>query len=264
MSIKLIVTDLDGTLLQEGTDRLNPEYYPVIRKLKEKGIAFAAASGRQYHSICHIFEPVKADVYVVAQNGSYVSYQGQDIYVQNMDYDKAMTLTRQLLSIPNGEVLVNNKLMMYSQSRDEKFLDWMRYGYRNTITRIDDLLALDMDINMVSLYMKEHIEEEGSKIREQWKDSFNCTIAGVGWLDCLDKGVNKGAALKALQKSLGITAEETMAFGDGMNDVEMLKAAGESYAMQNARAEVKAVAKYIADSNENDGVLKELYRLLEA
>jgi Cof subfamily protein (haloacid dehalogenase superfamily) len=238
--------------------------FELIKKLKQKGILFCAASGRQYQSIANMFEPVKDDIYVVAQNGSYVSYRGKDIYVQNMEYEKAMELTRQLLALKNSEVLVNNKLMMYSQSKDEKFLDWMRYGYRNTITRVDDILSLDMEINMVSLYLKENIEEEGAKICEQWKESFNCTLAGVGWLDCLDKRVNKGAAVKALQKSLGILPEETMAFGDGMNDVEMLKAVGESYAMANARQEVKAAAKYIADSNENDGVLKELYRLLEA
>ena len=264
MSIKLIVTDLDGTLLREGTDRVNPEYYTAIRELQKKGIAFAAASGRQYHSIRHIFEPIKDEIYVIAQNGSFVSYQGNDIYVQNMETEKAWELTRQLLAIPGAEVLVNNKLMMYSQSEDEKFLDWMRYGYRNSITRVDRILDLDMEINMVSLYLKEKIEEEGAKICERWKDDFNCTLAGVGWLDCLDKRVNKGAAVKALQESLGILPEETMAFGDGMNDIEMLKAVGESYAMANARQEVKDSAKHIAGSNENDGVLKELYRLLEA
>ena len=263
MSIKLIVTDLDGTLLPEGTDQVNPEYYVLIRQLKEKGVAFAAASGRQYHSIRHIFEPVKDEIYVIAQNGSYVSYRGTDIHVQNMDTEKARRLTAQLLSVPGGEVLVNNKLMMYSQSEDPQFLDWMRYGYRNTITRVDDIMDLRMDINMVSLYLKKDIERVGAEIREQWKDDFNCTIAGVGWLDCLDKSVNKGNALKALQQSLGILPEETIAFGDGMNDIEMLRQAGESYAMANAREEVKAAAKHRADSNENNGVLKELKKLLE-
>ena len=64
--IKLIASDIDGTILPEGTDLVNPELYDVIRALKKKGIRFAAASGRQYESMHHVFAPVEEDIYFIA------------------------------------------------------------------------------------------------------------------------------------------------------------------------------------------------------
>ena len=81
------------------------------------------------------------------------------------------------------------------------------------------------------------------------------------WMDCMALGVNKGAAIQKIQESLDILPEETMAFGDQMNDVEMLARAYYSYAIGNARQEVKAAARFQADTNVRDGVLKVL-RLL--
>ena len=73
--IKLIASDLDGTLLKEGTMDINPEIYDIIRKLKAKGIVFAAVSGREYDSIERVFAPVKDDIYFIAGNGGIISYQ---------------------------------------------------------------------------------------------------------------------------------------------------------------------------------------------
>ena len=86
--------------------------------------------------------------------------------------------------------------------------------------------------------------------------------AGKEWLDIMEKGVNKGAALNTIQESLEIFREETMAFGDNLNDLELLAAAEESYAIGNAREEVKKAAKYVTDTNVNDGVLKEIRKLV--
>ena len=73
--IKLIASDLDGTLLPEGTMDVNPELFDVIRRLKKKGVTFAAVSGREYDSIAKVFEPVKDDIYFIAGNGGVISYQ---------------------------------------------------------------------------------------------------------------------------------------------------------------------------------------------
>ena len=81
-------------------------------------------------------------------------------------------------------------------------------------------------------------------------------------MDCMAKGVNKGKAIETIQDSLGIKPEETMAFGDQLNDIEMLGRAYYSFAVANAREEVRKAARFQADSNENDGVLKILRHLL--
>ena len=88
------------------------------------------------------------------------------------------------------------------------------------------------------------------------------TLSGDMWLDCMAVGVSKGSAIRILQESLQIRPEETMAFGDQFNDIEMLGQAYYSFAVANARPEVKAAARFQADSNRRDGVLKILKQLL--
>ena len=75
-------------------------------------------------------------------------------------------------------------------------------------------------------------------------------------MDCMAPGINKGQAVKLLQESLGISPKETMVFGDQMNDIEMLQQAYYSFAVGNARPEVKKAARFQTDVNVRDGVLK--------
>jgi len=89
------------------------------------------------------------------------------------------------------------------------------------------------------------------------------TLAGMQWIDTMDPAVNKGNAVKLLQESLEILPEETMAFGDQLNDIEMLKRAYYSFAVSNARPETKQAARFLADSNVNGGPLKIMKLLLK-
>ena len=77
--IKLIASDLDGTLLQNNAQELNPEMFDIIWKLKEKGIHFIAASGRQYASMRRLFEPVKDEISYITENGSLCIHKGETL-----------------------------------------------------------------------------------------------------------------------------------------------------------------------------------------
>lgn len=81
-------------------------------------------------------------------------------------------------------------------------------------------------------------------------------VSGKYWLDIMNKNINKGNALEKLQNALNITPQQTMAFGDYMNDIEMLKNSKYSYAMKNAHPSVKEAASFEACSNDNFGVLE--------
>ena len=94
--IKLVVSDIDGTLLEDGGRNLNPEYYDVILKLREKGMQFAAASGRQWISIERIFDPIKEKIFYLSDNGAYVGCHGRQLY--------AYTIERELARIPKDKV----------------------------------------------------------------------------------------------------------------------------------------------------------------
>lgn len=88
-------------------------------------------------------------------------------------------------------------------------------------------------------------------------------VAGIQWLDCVPVSSGKGTAVEFLQQALSIGKEETMAFGDNQNDMDMLRCAGKSFAVANARDELKEIATGICGSYGEDGVLRELKKLLK-
>ena len=132
------------------------------------------------------------------------------------------------------------------------------------MTLTDDILAEDAEFVKLAVYHKDSIREIGeSTLIPKWKDKVKTCMAGEEWVDFMDVSVDKGNALKVLQEGLGITAEETMAFGDNENDIGLLRAAGESYAVGNARPAVKEAAKYICPPYWEQGVCQVLRTLYE-
>lgn len=260
--IKLVASDIDGTLLVEGTNQLNPALYETIRALHKKGVSFAAASGRQYSSIRRLFEPVKDEIFFIAENGSYVVYQ--DIAIQQviMNREQCEKLIREIRKMEGCELTVASFDCMYVETKDEQFIDWLVNGYRNDLQIVDDVLALDIPINKISIYKRSGVEDIAEEVIDRWKGAFKSVVAGAVWIDFMDYRADKGSALRMLQRLYGVARDETMAFGDNENDLGMLAAAGESYAVGNARESVKRKVKHIADENVNDGVLKELNTLL--
>ncbi len=104
--IKLIASDIDGTLVRDGEHKLNPEFFDVILGLRKKGIQFAAASGRQWASIEAVFEPIKEKVFYLSDNGAYVGCHGRNLFLNPIRRDTAMELIRQIRQVPQLEVMV--------------------------------------------------------------------------------------------------------------------------------------------------------------
>ena len=262
--IKLITTDIDGTLVKDGNNQLNPEYFDVIMKLKKQGIIFAAASGRQYESIVSIFAPIKEDMIFIAENGAFVTCRDQVMSVSRIKKDTVREIIQDMRTVSGGDIFMSGQLCGYIESKDKDYIDLLVNGYQNKIERVDDLLLVEQDCIKISLFHKEGAEEAAeSYIVPKWKDKMQVVSAGKEWVDIMNPNINKGTAIRTIQEQLGISKEETMSFGDNLNDIEMLNHAKYSYAIGNAREEVKRTANYIADTNINDGVLKVMKTLLK-
>lgn len=259
--IKLVVSDIDGTLLEDGGHKLNPELFDVILGLRKRGMQFAAASGRQWASIEAVFEPIKEKIFYLSDNGGYVGCCGRNLYLNPIDYDLVMRLAQDIRG-EGLDVMLSGPDVVYMDSQDEAFYDWMVNGYKFRVKRVEDVLKVKDDFIKISAYRSTGIEPATERIRAKYGNQLKMTISGDMWLDCMALGVNKGQAVKLIQESLNIRPEETMVFGDQLNDVEMLNQAYYSFAIGNARPEVKAVARFEADINTRDGVLKVLKLLL--
>lgn len=259
--IKLIVSDIDGTLVRDGENVLNPEYFQEILRLREKGIQFAAASGRQWHSIERIFDPIKEKIFYISDNGAYVGCYGRNLFLTPIERQLALRIVEEIRKNKELDVVLSGPDVVYVETDNQELVHWLADCYRFEIKQVPDVTKVPDEIIKVSAYKKHGVEESAGYIRENYKDQLKITISGDMWMDCMADGVNKGEAIRMIQESLDILPEETMVFGDQLNDLEMMGRAYYSYAIGNARQEVKAAARFQADTNVNGGVLKVL-RLL--
>lgn len=259
--MKLIVSDIDGTLLKDGGHQLNPEYFDVIRKLREKGMQFAAASGRQWASIERVFQPVQEKIFYLSDNGAYIGCHGRNLYLNTIEPGLIRSIMKDIQAEGLSAVL-SGPDVVYLDRRDTDLYHWLLDGYRYQICQVDDLFSVEPPFIKISAYRKEAVEPATKGLRETYKDQVKIAISGDMWMDCMANGVNKGAAVKLLQESLNISPRETMVFGDQLNDIEMLEQAYYSFAVANARPEVRRAARFQADANVEDGVLKILKLLL--
>lgn len=261
--IKLIASDIDGTLVRESGSTINPEFYETVRKLKKQGITFVAASGRQYNSMRRLFEPILDDIYFISGNGTNIFRRGEQLDSTAMNRADAEAAVAYMRKLSDCIFTVSTSNCIYIEQRDAEFEKLLIEGYRNTIATVDDVLKVPIEIQKLAIYRKAGAADIRERIISDWEDKFRVFQAGTNWIDLVDYAADKGRALRKIQKILGIRPEETMAFGDNYNDVGMFEAAGESYAVASAQEGVRKAAKHIAEACEDEGVLKVLKTLVE-
>ena len=263
--IKLIASDLDGTLLPEGTMDVNPEIFDVIRKLKEKGIVFAAVSGREYDSIVRVFEPVKDDIYFIAGNGGIISYQGEIIEKMAIPQDLLKEVVEYVRSQDGASFMTAGSAQAYVERADQAFVKKLREGYKLHVNEVDDVLEAPETMTKVAMYNEKVDAALGAReAREVFGDRIQIMASGDYWVDFVDVHSGKGNALQKLCARLGITEkDQVVAFGDNCNDVSMLTEAGKSYAVTTAREEAKEAARYVLETPGPDSVLNVLKMILE-
>ncbi|MEG2082431.1 MAG: HAD-IIB family hydrolase, partial [Oscillospiraceae bacterium] len=122
---------------------------------------------------------------------------------------------------------------------------------------VKNVFDIDDDIFKVAIYDSINPKTNSFPILEKHFGKDYCLqISGQCWMDIMNKGITKGAALQKMQQLLGITKQETMAFGDFYNDLPMLKNAKYAFVMENAHPEMKKHATHIAKNCNEDGVVK--------
>lgn len=260
--IKLIATDMDGTLLKSNNQL--PERFPeVFERLQEEGIIFAAASGRQYYNLIKRFEAVQDQMMFIAENGTFVIYKNEEILVKSLDRNDAYELVKIGRTIDEAYIVLCGKKSAYIEGNDERFINEVKKYYER-FKVVECLEDVEDEILKVTLCDFKGAEENSIKYFEAFKEDFQVTVSGYLWLDIVANGTNKGVAIEYIQQKLGITPEETMTFGDYLNDLEMMKSAYYSYAMENAHEELKEAARFITQSNDEEGVLIEIERMLNS
>ncbi|MCP9200994.1 Cof-type HAD-IIB family hydrolase [Gramella sp. GC03-9] len=258
--IKLIVTDVDGTLLNDNHE-LHPDFWKVEEQLTKNGILFSIASGRQFYNLESRFERIKDRTMFFAENGTYVSHKGRELYVNPIEQNAARDFIRLGRDLENTNLVLCGKNSAYIETKDEDFRKEISKFYER-LKVVDDLTQVEDTYLKVTLCNFNGVEENTFPHFVNYTDRYKVAIAAKVFIDITSLDANKGNAIKGIQKELGISPEETLVFGDYLNDLEMMKVAKHSYAMKNAHPEIIQASNFRTryDNNEN-GVLRTIEEL---
>lgn len=263
--IRLIVADMDGTLL-DGQGQVHEQFWPLVTELNRRGIVFCPASGRQYFTLREQFADIAADMVFIAENGSYVVRDGCELHSDGLDFVDAHTLiTTMRASIAGGVdagLVLCGKQSAYIERSDPEFVSQVA-PYLAALTIVDDLLDVTGDEFLkVSVFDFGTAELTTAPALVQFGDTHTVRVSSQHWVDITSRTANKGQAIRRLQSSLDISADQTMVFGDFLNDLEMMDAATFSFAMDNAHPELRERASFVAPSNLENGVVRTISAVL--
>ncbi len=250
--IKMVVTDMDGTLLN-SKHKVSPKFFKIFKKLKENNILFVAASGRQYHSIVDKLYPIKDDILIVAENGAIVKNKEKELVNTALDKNTILKLLKLVNKIDNVYPILCGKNKAYLKSNSIDFTEKIK-EYYTSYELLSNLESYDDEILKIAIYHSQSSEEYIYPKVKHLEEDLKVKVSGQNWLDLSHKNAHKGFALKKIQDLYNISPAETMVFGDYNNDLEMLALANYSFAMANAHPNVTAIANYRTASNDEYGV----------
>lgn len=256
---KVVVSDLDGTLLN-NQHQISPHTRRVLHRLTERGLRFIVATGRHHIDVQSIRDTLGLEIYLITANGAVVhDKQDQCIYNQTIPPKLAQELV---------EIERHPDICLHIYRGDEWLIDepdeeLLAYHKDSGFTyRIDDLVNTDKhNINKI-FFTGEHedLVELENRMLTYYGDLLSIAFSTPTCLEAMQKGVNKGNAVKAVLEQNGFALSETVAFGDGMNDFEMLSMVGRGIVMGNAHSRLKqALPDHPqALTNDEDGVVEYL------
>ena len=233
-NIQLIASDIDGTLLLNGSQAIDPEIFNLIHQLQQKGILFMAASGREYTNLRDLFSPVADDIAYLCLNGCITFYKGECISKEVMDTELARKLITTIQNDSNAEVLVSGEKTCYITPKNQSYYEHLTNTVKNHVTIVDDLLNITEPYTKISAYFKDGVYEHYQDYVDMFNEKITVQVGGKCWLDCAPKNVNKSTGFLKLLSYLNIPAENTVMFGDNDNDKQILQTCGYPISMETA------------------------------
>lgn len=261
--VKFIASDLDGTLL-DGERRLPEEIFPLIRKLISLGVLFAPASGRQYANIRKLFAPVADDVVFICENGALVKYRGKTLHMTPIRDRYLKDALDEIRALPDLFPLLSGANCAYIENSEMPFFKYAMLSYTNCkkVPDLDEIIGKE-DICKIAVYDAVAAAENCIKVLPQRLPHLRTILSGYDWCDVSAPDANKGEAIRFLRRAFGLEKEECVAFGDHMNDYEMLGECGRAYVPENAYPPLKKLVGRVIPANTEGGVITKLKEIIE-
>lgn len=268
--IKLIATDMDGTFL-DGQGSFDRERFSrFLDQLDQKKIPFVIASGNGIGRLLQLFQGFEYRLIFVADNGAHVYQNGKTVIRRAIQQGEVEAI----LHFFKGRwadvcLMLSNEENIYMQEGAGVPFEGtglpikpeQMKAFQDRVVQLEDLAAYptDQPIFKAGFWVpEEQVDELVGGFNRQYAGQLMAVTSGYGSVDILPAGIHKAWGLEQILTNLAITPDQVIAFGDSDNDIELLSYVGYSYAMENATDKVKAVAKYMAPSHLEAGVLQVL------
>ena len=272
--LRLAAIDMDGTLLDDDKN-FPPGMDELLDLMDERGVPFAPASGRQVWTLIDMF-PGRPGMTVIGENGGIVMRDGVEVSsspVAAPTVREVIRLVREATSGPDGidgGLVMCGKQFAYVERTDDLFVEGVAPYYHRTQcvedqeAVIDAIEAGQIDDAIVKLavYAIGPVGALAEATLAHFADTHQYAISGANWADLQIRGVDKGSAVRDLQRFLGVDCSQTAVFGDAGNDLSMMSEGDLSFAMANASQDVIEAARFVAPSNNEAGVAQVLRALL--
>lgn len=266
VDLRLVVADMDGTLL-DGEGRVPSRFETVMARMREHGVVFMPASGRQLANLRATLGSAIAESPVIAENGTIVVQGDDEIHRETITRSDAVAAVRTTRALREqgldvGPVIATRD-RAYVDRIDERFVRQCRFYYA-ALEPVEDVLDLALDnVLKIAVYAFGDAESECYEPLSAAVPDVQTVVSGAHWVDMMARTASKGRALAAVQERLGITPAQTAVFGDYLNDAELYDYSELSFAMANAHPGILSRARYIAPANTDDGVLRTIETLLD-
>ena len=283
--IKLIASDMDGTLLNDNHE-IDKETAEAIKKAEESGIIFVISTGREYENVKYILDKRDIRCQCILSNGAeYRDENGNILDVININENSAKEII-QIFKDNNISARMFTDKGIFTTSTREKALEELTFRtltFDKNLTKEEAKKIAEKEKFFTCLKYVEDVEKffkDGIEIRKfvafhediELLNKLKGTIGKIGGLaisssfndniEITDINAQKGIILEKVITKMGIDKKDVVILGDSFNDYSMFEIFEESVAMKNAIPEVKKIAKYITDTNDNQGVAKAIYNIL--
>lgn len=264
--IKMIVSDIDGTILPYKERIMPQEIFGLISQLHEKGIHFMIASGRDAESIRELFAPVKDKIGCISGNGAIYAEGMETVFTQSCDQTYIRSFLDFLTEDSNLMPVIMTEKNYYLVIRETKEevqtkRELAKRKFGRAYIEVRSPYDIPEEICKIGIFQKRLLDEEEVRIlRDRWSQ-LAIVCGGGPWLDVTQQGVNKGSAINRILETYQLHTNNLMSFGDNENDVEMLALAKYGYAVSSATSHAKRAASFECDTVAE--VLQELLTYLE-
>ncbi|AXQ79074.1 HAD family hydrolase [Streptococcus chenjunshii] len=263
--IKLVATDLDGTFLAPDGTYDQQRLDNLLHKFKERDILFVAASGRSLLTLEKLFAAYRDRIAFIADNGSLVKADGELIFEASISPEQYQDIAALLSASPYMsayDFLLSGRQGAYLHTKASSTYYSFISQYYDNIQYVSDFAAVSDTILKLTANFSEQTLKQGESWFNERVDYARAVTTGFNSVDIILKNINKQIGLEQLCSKYGIKSSEVLAFGDNLNDFEMLSFAGTAVATGNAQPEIKALADRVIGSCADGAVLAYMERMV--